>query len=322
MTGELSTGMADANAVARGTTSQLAARLALGEFAFTAELTPPVSCDAEDLLRAARPLKGLADAVNVTDGAGARAHMSAFAASVLLLREGIEPVLQMTCRDRNRIALQADLMGAAALGLRNLLVLNGDSPQAGDQPDAKGVFDLTTDDIARTARDIRDAHVLPTGHHVGGEASFFIGGADTPVEPAAGWAPTRLKAKREAGIRFVQTQFCMDAALLRRYMARLRDEGLVPDLAYLIGIAPLRSAKGARWMREKLYGTTIPDTIIARMEGAHDPQAEGIAIAIELIEEIGAIAGIAGVHLMAPKNEAAMVEVIRQCRGRKPEAPR
>src|SRR5215467_2695729 len=189
-------------------------RLRQGHFVMTAELVPPLSCDAEEFLNKAAPLKGLADAVNVTDGAGARAHMSALAGASLLLQAGIEPILQMTCRDMNRLALQSEMMGAAALGIRNLLLLSGDDPKTGDQPDTKPVFDVDSPTLIETARRLRDDGKLPTGREVAGKAAFFLGAADTPIEPPAGWQPKGLAAKVAAGAQFVQTQFCMDAALL------------------------------------------------------------------------------------------------------------
>lgn len=294
--------------------SHLSRALRAGHFVLTAEITPPASCEAHELLARALPLKNLADAVNVTDGASARTHMSALAASALMAREGIEPILQMTCRDRNRIALQSDLLGAAALGLRNILFLYGDPPEAGDQPDAKPVYDLTTDGLVATARQIRDESLLPGGRAISGTAPFFIGGADALIDPPANWKPSRLMEKRNAGIDFVQTQFCMDANVVRRYIARLADTGIVPDLFFIIGIAPLRSAHSARWMRDKLFGTIIPDSIISRMEGASDPVAEGVAIARELISELATIDGVAGAHLMAPRNESVLPDLLTWAR--------
>jgi methylenetetrahydrofolate reductase (NADPH) len=298
---------------------RLEQRLRSGRFVLTAEVTPPVSCDAADVLNKAMPLHGLADAVNVTDGAGARAHMSATAAATILLKAGIEPILQFTCRDRNRIALQSELMGAAALGVRNLLLLSGDKPSAGDQPDAKAVFDLDARSLTQTARLMRDKGELPTGQAIGGRARFFLGAADAPIDPPADWQPDGLKAKRAAGAQFVQTQFCMDAGIVRRYVARLAQAGL-EDLFLLIGVNPLRSAKSARWMRSHLFGTIIPDALIARMEQARDPSAEGRLICIELIEELSTIAGVAGVHIMAPGNDAAVPDVIAEARRRIPRA--
>jgi methylenetetrahydrofolate reductase (NADPH) len=293
-----------------------AERLRARRFVMTAEVTPPVSSDAQDLLRKAVPLRGLADAVNITDGAGARAHMAALAASAILIDAGIQPILQITCRDKNRIALQGELMGAAALGIRNILVLTGDDPKAGDQPDTKPVFDIDSRTLIETARWLRDEGKLPTGREVAGKAAFFLGAADMPIDPPAGWEPKGLAAKVAAGAQFVQTQFCMDAALLRRYVGALSDAGLTSKLAILVGINPLRSAKSAQWMKSHLFGTIIPDDLIARMEKASDPVREGIRICVDLIAELATIPGIAGVHIMAPGNDAAIPEVIAEAKSR------
>jgi methylenetetrahydrofolate reductase (NADPH) len=286
--------------------------LEAGHFAVTAEVTPPVATDPDILLAKALPLLGLADAVNVTDGASARSHMSSLAAAGLLARAGIEPILQLTCRDRNRIALQSDILGGAALGVRNFLILRGDDPAAGDQPDAKPVFDLDSRALMQTATRIRDRGELPSGRKVEGPAPFFLGVADSPIDPPAGWKPDGLRAKIESGAQFAQTQFCMDAGVVRRYVSRLAEQGITDRLYLLIGIAPLASARSARWMREKLYGTIIPDAIVARMEQAADPKAEGVRICIELLREIAEIPGVAGAHIMAPLNEAAVPEVIAE----------
>jgi methylenetetrahydrofolate reductase (NADPH) len=291
-------------------------RLRQGRFVMTAELAPPVSCDAQELLRKAADLKGLADAVNVTDGAGARAHISALAASAILIGAGIEPILQITCRDKNRIALQSELMGAAALGVRNLLLLTGDDPKAGDQPDTKPVFDIDSKTLIETARRLRDEGTLPTGRKVAGKADFLIGAADMPIDPPADWQPTALLGKVKSGAQFAQTQFCMDAAIVRRYVAVLEQAGVTQQLAVLIGVNPLRSAKSAHWMKSHLYGTIIPDAFVARMEQAADPAREGIIICVELIEELSTIPGVAGVHIMAPGNDAAIADVIAAVRKR------
>jgi methylenetetrahydrofolate reductase (NADPH) len=294
--------------------STLQDKLADRRFVITAEITPPVSADRGELLAKALPLKGLADAVNVTDGAGARPHLGAVTAAAILVEHGIEPVLQLTCRDRNRIALQSDLLSAAACGVRNLLMLRGDDPSAGDQPDAKGVFDLDPRSLLETARRLRDAGELPTGKKVTGMVSFFLGSADNPIDPPPGWAPTGLTVKLEAGAQFVQTQFCMDAGVVRRYMARLEEAGIAGRLKFLIGIVPLRSAKSARWIKEKLYGAIIPDAIIARMEQASDPAAEGRAICIDMVRELAEVPHVAGVHIMAPNNDAAVPDIIAAAR--------
>jgi len=298
--------------------SRLAELLQSRQFAITAEITPPVSCNAADLLAKALPLRGLADAVNVTDGASARAHLSAPIAAAILAREGIEPILQLTCRDRNRIALQADLMGAAASGVHNILLLTGDDPKAGDQPETKAVFDIDSTTLTRTARDLRDKAELPSGRKVAGEARLLLGAADAPIDPPPAWKADKLAAKIAAGAEFAQTQFCMDAGVVRRYAARLAEHHATRGFPLLIGIAPLRSAKSACWMREKLFGTIIPDAYVARLESAVDPAAEGQKIALELIEELATIAGVAGVHIMAPANEAVVPGVIAAARARLP----
>ena len=289
-------------------------KLNAGRFVITAEITPPVSFDRADLMAKAAPLKGLADAVNVTDGAGARPHMGALSAAAILVEAGIEPILQLTCRDRNRIALQSELMGAAASGVHNLLILRGDDPSAGDQPDAKPVFDLDARQLLETARKLRDGNELPSGRKVAGSARFLLGAADSPIDPPAGWEPKGLAAKVAAGAQFAQTQFCMDAGIAARYMARLAEHGIADKLKVIIGIAPLRSAKSARWMKDKLFGTIIPDAYIERLEKAADPVAEGKAIAVDLIGELAAIPQVAGVHIMAPNNDAAVPDVIRAAR--------
>jgi methylenetetrahydrofolate reductase (NADPH) len=294
--------------------SHLEKLLRAGGFAITAEVTPPVSCDPDDLLRKTLPLRGLADAVNVTDGAGARTHLDPLVAAQILARNGIEPILQLTCRDRNRIALQAALLGAAASGIGNLLLLSGDDPRAGDQPETKPVFDLDSRALMDTARRLRDQGELPTGRKVGGEARFFIGAADAPIDPPADWQPKNLAAKLAAGADFVQTQFCMDMGVVRRYVERLGEAGLHGKVFVLIGIAPLRSARSGCWMRDNLPGTIVPDTVITRMEQAADPAAEGRRIAVELIEELAGIQGVAGVHIMAPANDAAVPDVIETAR--------
>jgi methylenetetrahydrofolate reductase (NADPH) len=220
-------------------TMDLQNKLAARRFVLTAEVTPPVSLSRADLLDKALPLKGLADAVNVTDGAGARAHLGAVTAAAMLLEAGIEPILQLTCRDRNRIGLQSELMSAAAWGIVNILALRGDDPAAGDQPDAKPVFDLDARQLIETARRLRDDGELPTGQKVGGRAAFFLGAADGPVDPKPGWTPKALEAKIAAGAQFAQTQFCMDADVVHRYTQRLAEYGIDKKLALLVGVAPL-----------------------------------------------------------------------------------
>jgi methylenetetrahydrofolate reductase (NADH) len=293
---------------------ELERALASGRFVLTAEVTPPASCDPAELLARALPLKGLADAVNVTDGAGARAHLGALAAATILQRGGLEPVLQLTCRDRNRLALQSELIGAAALGLRNLLVLRGDDPSAGDQPDAKPVFDVDSGTLIETAVRIRERGELPSGRKVTGRAPFFIGVADMPVDPLPGWTPKSLRAKVAAGAQFAQTQFCMDIGVVRRYVARLAKDRLTEKISLLIGVVPLRSGRSARWIKQHLFGAIIPEAIVERLEYSGDPAAEGRQICVDFIEQLATVPGVAGAHIMAPNNEAMIPDVIARAR--------
>lgn len=290
--------------------SLLQARLRSGQFVVTAEITPPVSTDPAEFLRRALPLKGLVTAVNVTDGAGAKVHMSSLAAAHFLIQNGMEPIFQMTCRDRNRLALQGDLLGAVALGIRNILVLAGDDPKKGDQPEAKAVYDLDSRGLIATAHALRETRKLPSGTPIDGSVSLVIGAADIPVDPPADWSPKGLLAKAAAGADFVQTQFCMDTGIVRRYAKRLRELGF--ELPLLIGVAPIPSARSARWMREKLFGTIVPDAIVERLERASDPRGEGRRICVEVLRELAEIPGIAGAHVMAPMNFAEIPAAIEE----------
>ncbi len=292
--------------------SPLRQLLSAGTFVLTAEIVPPATTSRRTLLEKAQPLKGYVDAVNVTDGAGARVHVSALVAAARLVEAGIDPILQMTCRDRNRISLQSDLLGAAMLGIRNLLVMRGDDPKAGDQPDAKPVFDLDAAELLATAVAIRDRGELPSGRPVDGPAPFFLGAADMPIDPPPGWKPERLEAKITAGAEFAQTQICMDPEIVRRYTARLADHGLDERLRLIIGVAVPVSARSAQWMREKLFGVVIPDAIVTRLAGAADEKAESRRACAELIQQLVEVPGVSGVHIMAPRNEEAVPQVVEE----------
>jgi len=296
------------------TISELQRRLRDGSFVVTAELSPPVSTDPSEFIGRALALRGFVTAINVTDGAGSKAHLSSLAAAHFLVKNGVEPILQMTCRDRNRIALQAELLGAAALGVRNILALRGDDPKLGDQPDAKPVFDLDTTTLLATAQKMRSEHRLPSGAEIKGSVNFVLGAAELPVDPPAGWRPEGLLAKMQAGAEFIQTQFCMDPDAVRRYAARLLDLGVAQKLPILIGVAPIPSARSARWMKEKLYGAMIPERIVERLEGAADPKAEGMSICTELLQQLADTPGVAGAHVMAPAFHSAIGPVIEASR--------
>ncbi|MEM7258300.1 MAG: methylenetetrahydrofolate reductase, partial [Pseudomonadota bacterium] len=256
----------------------LSTKLSAGEFAITAEIVPPASASSELLLAEAAHLKGLVDAINVTDGAGATTTMSSFSAAALLAGAGYEPVLQVTCRDRNRIALTADLLGAAAQGCHNLLILMGDDPAKGDQPEAKPVFDLDSRQVMQLARQLRDEGVLPSGKALQAAPPFFVGAADMPFDPPADWKPDALQSKIDCGAQFTQTQFCFEPDVARRFIGRLQDEGITEQVGVLLGIGPIVSARSARWMNDNLFGVTIPEETIKRLDQADDAKAEGRAI--------------------------------------------
>lgn len=288
-------------------------KLAQGQFVVTAEIIPPLSASATGLMEKVEPLRGLADAVNMTDAAGSRPAMSSFAAAAILVREGLEPVLQITCRDRNRIALAGDLLGAAAQGVENLLILHGDEPKVGDMPDAKPVYDLDSRAAMTLARDMRDRGELPSGRKIEPAPRFLIGCADSPVDPAPDWKPKGLEAKVAAGAEFAQTQFCFDLDAARRYVERLEAEGTLSRLRLIVGVGVLASAKQARFMRENLFGVTIPDAVVARLDAAPDQKAEGRAIAAGIIRALKGVKGVAGVHVMAPMNGGAVIaETLRE----------
>jgi methylenetetrahydrofolate reductase (NADPH) len=290
--------------------SALVRTLLAGEFAVTAEIVPPLSSDPNLLTSKARPLLGLVDALNVTDGAGARSHMSSLVAAGLLVQDGHEPVLQFTTRDRNRIALQSDILGAGALGILNILILGGDDPKNGDQPDAKPVFDMETGDFIAMVREMSEPGRLPSGREIDSPPKLFLGAADTPIDPPAGWMPDRLASKADAGAQFVQTQFCYDIDIVRRYMARLGAASLTDRLFILLGTGPIASATSARWMVKNLWGVIIPSGVIDRLEGAADQKAEGRKICAEYIEQVREIDGVAGVHVMAINQDESIPDIL------------
>jgi methylenetetrahydrofolate reductase (NADPH) len=296
----------------QSTPSKLAQVLQAGQFAMTAETSPPDAASPQAVLDRVTCLKGLADAVNVTDNASARVHMSALAAAAIMAREGIDPVLQLTTRDRNRLALQGDVVGAAALGIHNFLCLTGDKMSAGDQPDAAEVFEIDSGELMRQMRDMRDAGSFPSGREINPAPDFFLGAAEMPAEPGENWPAARLQAKIDNGTQFFQTQYCFDLEKVKRYCQALVDGGFTEQAHFLIGIGPLASARSAGWMNDNLFGVHVPDDIIKRLEGAADQKAEGRAICAELLQGFSEIEGCAGAHLMAPHQEAACAQVIKE----------
>ncbi len=286
--------------------------LRAGQFAVTSELAPPDSADPEDVYRRARIFDGYVDAINATDGSGANCHMSSLAVCALLTRVGYAPVMQISCRDKNRIAIQGDILGGAAMGVCNLLCLTGDGVQAGDHPQALPVFDLDCMSLLETARTLRDEHHFLSGRKITYAPRVLLGAAENPfVEPLA-WRAQRLAKKVAAGAQFIQTQFCYDAPVLKAFMRQLEELGLLNRVFILVGVGPLRSAKAAEWIRTHVPGVHIPDAVIARLAGAADGALEGRKLCIELIQEIRAIPGVHGVHLMAYRQEESVAEIIER----------
>jgi methylenetetrahydrofolate reductase (NADPH) len=284
--------------------------LRAGAFAVTTELDPPDSADPEDVYRRARIFDGYVDAINATDGSGANCHMSSLAVCALLTRIGYAPVMQISCRDRNRIAIQGDILGGAAMGVCNMLCLTGDGVETGDHPQAKPVFDLDSLTLLEIGRTLRDEHHFQSGRNVTFAPRVFFGAAENPFAPPYDWRPHRLAKKIAAGAQFIQTQYCYDVPRLTEFMRRVDDLGLLDRVFILVGVGPLRSAKAALWMRTHVPGVHITDDIVRRMAGAEKPALEGRKLCVELIQEIRQIKGVAGVHVMAYRQEESVAEVI------------
>lgn len=296
--------------------------LRAGQFAVTTELAPPDSADPEEVYQRARVFERYVDAINATDGSGANCHMSSLAVCALLTRVGLTPVMQISCRDRNRIAIQGDILGCAAMGVSNLLCLTGDGVQAGDHPQAAPVFDLDSISLLATARTLRDEHRFLSGRQITCAPRLFLGAAENPFVEPLEWRAQRLAKKVQAGAQFIQTQYCYDIPRLRTFLRQVEDLGLSRQVFILVGVGPLRSAKAAEWMRAHVPGLHIPDAVIKRMAGAADPAREGLNICIEIIQEIRTFAGVSGIHLMAFKRESAIPEIIERSavlNGRAPE---
>ena len=281
-------------------------------FAVTAEVVPPPSSDPAPIVATARRLKGFADAFNVTDSPRARVHMAPWAGAALLLREGLEPVMQLATRDRNRIALQADVLGASALGVRNIVALSGDDPRSGNEPDAAPVFDLDTEDFIEALRGLRDRGVLRGGDPVDPRPGIFIGATANPFGGPMEDSFANLRAKAEAGADFVQTQAIYDLDAFEEWMHLVRKEWLHEKVHILAGIVPLRSAKAARFLNEKVPGVIVPKDVVLRIERASDAKAEGLRIAVEAIEALQKVEGVHGVHIMAVGWEEAVPLLAKQ----------
>ena len=282
------------------------------KFVITGEISAPVSAGPTELEDKINLLKDSVHAINITDNPGATAHMSSIAGSAIVLSKGIDPILQMTCRDRNRLAIQSDLMGASALGIKNVLTLGGDPIKNGDQPDAKAVFDVNSKKLLSIMKNMNEPGETMSGRVLTTKSDFFPGGAAIVHDPNEKWDPKILNRKADLGTKFIQTQFCYDIDILRIYMKYIVDAGLAERMSFIIGIGPFRSEKSAQWMKDKLFGTIIPDSMINRMAQATDKLEEGISICAELIDQLQETDGVSGAHLMAPRNLSAIAPTIKK----------
>ena len=292
-----------------------------GEFAVTTELNPPDSADPEDVYNRAKIFDGWVDGINAVDASGANCHMSSVGICALLTRMGYAPIMQIACRDKNRIAIQGDVLGGAAMGVANILCLTGDGVQAGDQPGAKPVFDLDCMSLLETVRVMRDNGKFLSGRRLSTPPQVFLGAAINPFAPPYDFRPLRLGKKIAAGAQFVQSQYCFDVPMLRTYMSRVRDLGYTEKVFILCGVGPLASAKTAKWIRSNVPGIHIPDAVIKRLEGAQDQKKEGKQLCIDIINEVKEIPGISGVHVMAYRQEEYVAEIVDESgvlKGRKP----
>jgi 5,10-methylenetetrahydrofolate reductase len=277
-------------------------------FAVTAEVVPPRSADPEPVRSQARALVGFADAVNVTDSPTGTAHMSPVAGAALAAQAGVEPTIQLAARDRNRLALTGDLLGAWALGARNVLCLTGDLVATGDDPRALEVHDLTVIDLVGFAVRLREHGTSLTGAPLEPAPRYFVGVAEVPL--AEPYDPARLEAKADAGADFFQTQIVYDVDAMGEWADRIRPAGLFDRMFALVGVAPPRSAASARFMRDHLPGVVVPDDVVRRLEDASDPAEEGVRITVEVVKRLREIDGVAGVHVMGLGREGSVRRVI------------
>jgi len=306
--------------------------LKAGHFAITGELGPPQSADGDEIREKAALLKGLVDGVNITDNQTAIVRMSSIGAGTIVVQEGLEPIIQMTCRDRNRLAIQSDLLGAYALGMRNLLCLSGDHQKFGNHPTAKNVFDMDSVQLVKMVTDMRDECIFQCGDALKGqEPRFFTGAASAPFADPIDFRPYRLAKKINAGADFIQTQLVYDVEAFDRFMEKVRELGLHEKTYILAGVGPLKSPGMARYMKNNVPGILVPDEIIERMTAAgklwadikkdeltrEDKRArskvwrdEGIQVCIDLIQQLREIKGVAGVHIMAIEWEKAVKPIV------------
>jgi len=286
--------------------------LRAGAFAVTAEIAPPDSADPHEVYERAALYDGYVDAINATDGSGAHCHMSSVGMCSLLTRRGYAMVMQVSARDRNRIAIQGDVLGASAMGVSNILCLTGDGVAVGDHPEAKPVFDLDSISMLEMLRTMRDEQRFLSGRKLTEPPRVFLGAAANPFGPPLDYRPHRLAKKIEAGAQFIQTQYCFDVAKFKEFMKAVRDQGSHEKAFILPGVGPLASAKSAEWIRTNVPGVHIPDSIITRLQGAKNMADEGIRICVDMINELKEIDGVHGVHIMAYRQEHRVAEIVER----------
>ena len=296
--------------------SKLEKVLESGQFAVTGELGPPASADPEVIRSKAKHLKGNVDAVNITDGQTAVVRMASWAACILGKEEGLEPTVQMTCRDRNRIALQMDILGAAALGINNMLCLTGDHQVFGNHPMARGVYDLDSIQLVKMVKDMRDEKKFQCGEEMKVEPKLYIGAAANPFADPFEFRVFRLANKVAAGADFVQTQIIYNVDKFAKWMEAVRERGLHEKVKILAGVAPIKSIGAARYMQKKVPGMDVPETVIERLKGVTKEEVpkEGIKQCVDIINEVREIKGVAGIHLMAIEWEEAVPEILEQAK--------
>jgi methylenetetrahydrofolate reductase (NADPH) len=280
-------------------------------FILCGEIGPPQSCDGDIIRKKARHFKGFVDAVNITDNQTAIVRLSSIASAKILLDEGVEPIMQMTCRDRNRLAIQSDLLGAAALGIQNVLCLTGDHQTIGDQPEAKGVFDLDSIQLIATVSEMNRGFLL-SGNEMKKAPAFVIGAAANPFAEPFEMRLIRLHKKIEAGAHFIQTQPVFDLELFTRWMERVVAMGLHERVAILAGVLPVRSAKMLLWMNEEVPGVKIKNEYIERMKNARNPEEEGVTMAVEIMRSLKNIKGVRGIHLMPALWESITPTILKE----------
>ncbi|MBT3798171.1 MAG: methylenetetrahydrofolate reductase [Porticoccaceae bacterium] len=284
--------------------------LRAGHFAVTAEIAPPDSADPHEVYQRAALFDGYVDAINATDGSGANCHMSSVGMCALLTRRGYSMIMQISCRDKNRIAIQGDVLGASAMGVSNVLCLTGDGVQSGDHPQAKPVFDMDCMTSLQMISGMRDDGQFMSGRKISSPPQVFLGAAANPFAPPMDYRPLRLAKKVAAGAQFVQTQYCFDIDRLKDYMSEVRDMNLDKKVFILAGVGPLASAKSAEWIRNNVAGVHIPDEIITRLAGAKDQCQEGVNICIDMVNQVKEIEGVSGVHIMAYRQEERIAEIV------------